>query len=167
MASNIVLVGMPGSGKSTLGRRLAESQKMLFVDTDKLIEQRYGRSLQQILNMHGYRHLRAIEQQVLCSLALQDCVISTGGSAVYSLAAMAHLRSLGNIVYLHISVATLLSRVDNSTARGLAKLPQQTLHGLYRERLPLYRRWANTIVDNNRPLSAWQMDKLVKQIKPS
>ena len=164
MAGNIILVGMPGSGKSTLGRRLAKSHAMSFLDTDELIERRCGCSLQQTLNRHGYLYLRAIEQNVLSALQLENHVISTGGSAVYSAVAMAHLRSLGNIVYLHISMSTLLARVDNSTARGLAKLPQQSLHSLYRERLPLYRRWANVTIDNNRPLSAWQFEELVSKI---
>ena len=165
MGGNIIFVGMPGSGKSTLGRRLAKTHSMSFVDTDELIERRFGASLQQLLNRHGYLLLRELEQQVLCSLKLQNHVISTGGSAVYSAASMEHLASLGSIVYLHISVVTLLSRVNNSDARGLAKLPQQSLPSLYRERLPLYRRWANITIDNNRPMSAWQFEELVSQIE--
>ena len=155
---------MPGSGKSTLGRRLAEYKGLAFVDTDDLIEQAHGCSLQSILDRHGYLQLRAVEQEVLCTLQLENHVIATGGSVVYSDKAMRHLASLGAVVYLHISINTLVGRVNNTAARGLAKLPSQTLRGLYRERLPLYRQWADTTIDNNWPLSAWRFTQLEKQI---
>ena len=163
--SNIVLIGMPGSGKSTLGRRVARLQGLQFLDTDKLIEQRYGHSLQHIVNRHGYRYLRSIEAEVLSSLKLQNHLIATGGSAVYSDVAMRHLATSSRIIYLRISLPTLRQRVDNTASRGLAKLPGVSLQALYRERLPLYQAYAETTVDNNWPLSAWQLEKISNQMK--
>lgn len=162
--SNIVLIGMPGSGKTTLGQRLAGLLTMQFVDTDKIIEQRVGYSLQQLVNQRGHRFMRVIEEQTLTSLTLENHVIATGGSAVYSTAAMQHLARSGSIVYLHISLPILLQRVTNSASRGLVKLPRISLPHLYRERLPLYRQWAEVTVENNHPLTAWQFDKFVKQL---
>ena len=162
--SNLLLIGMPGCGKSTLGRQVARLLGLQFLDTDELIEQRYGHSLQHLVNRHGYRYLRRIEADVLSSLDLQNHVISTGGSAVYSDAAMRHLTASSRIIYLSISLPTLMQRVDNSASRGLAKLPGVSLQAIYRERLPLYQRYAEITVDNNRPLSAWQLEKIVKQM---
>ncbi|NNC99576.1 MAG: shikimate kinase [Gammaproteobacteria bacterium] len=159
-----MLIGLPGSGKTTIGKRFARSYNLKFLDTDALIEQRYGYSLQQLMNRHGHKFIRSIEEQALSSLNLQNHVISTGGSAVYSELAMSHLQASSCIVYLQISLATLLRRVNNTSNRGLVMLPHYSLPTLYHERLPLYRRWAQVIIDNNRPLTAWQFDRIAAQI---
>lgn len=142
--SNIVLIGMPGSGKSTLGALLAQRLKMRFVDTDNLIEQHCGSSLQQYLDLNGYLALRELEESVLLSLQLHNTVIATGGSAVYSEQAMQYLSLSSTIVYLRASLQTLRLRIDNYESRGLAKPAEQSFDELFDERMALYERWADT-----------------------
>jgi shikimate kinase len=144
--SNIVLIGMPGSGKSTVGVLLARLTARRFLDTDMLIRKATGRTLQEIVDTDGYMVLRKIEEGVLVSLDYHDHVIATGGSAVYSQVAMEHLKSDGLIVFLDADLATVESRVHDSATRGLAKRPDQTLADLFAERLPLYTKYADVTV---------------------
>ena len=146
MRSNIVLIGMPGSGKSTVGVILAKLTERSFVDTDVLIQVSEGKSLQRIVDKEGYMALRAIEGRVLLELDCRNHVIATGGSSVYSHAAMEHLRKDGVIVFLDTPLATLESRIRNFVTRGLAKRPGQSLAELFEERCPLYTRYAELIV---------------------
>lgn len=162
--SNIILIGMPGAGKSTIGKRLAVHFDKKFIDADDLLEKQNGHPIQYLLDCFGLNRLSEMEEKLLCSLNLENHVISTGGSAVYSEIAMRHLKDIGLLVYLSISNATLLKRVDNVSSRGLVKLPKDTLSELYHQRTPLYEKWAEVTFDNNRPLSAWQFAKLVDQI---
>jgi len=143
--SNIVLIGMPGSGKSTVGVILAKMASLDFVDTDILI-QRAGKSLQEIIDANGYLVLRRIEEEVLLKLDCCDHVIATGGSAVYSPAAISHLKEDGVIVFLDVDIETLQSRIRNYETRGLAKRPDQTLEELFAERLALYREYADITI---------------------
>ena len=143
----VVLIGMPGAGKSTLGAALAARRGLSFVDTDALIEQREKQSLQEIVNQRGYLQLREIEERILLSLDCHNDVVAAGGSAVYSAKAMAHLAQLGTIVYLQVSLETLQQRIDNYESRGLARSPGQSLADLYAERSPLYARYATTIIN--------------------
>jgi shikimate kinase len=145
--SNIVLIGMPGSGKSTVGVLLAKLLGKNFVDTDVLIQTQQGRSLQDIVDNSGYLTLRAIEERVLLGLLLRNCVIATGGSAVYSLSAMEHLRADGIGIFLDADLATLKSRVRDFATRGLAKRADQTLEDLFKERCALYRKYADITIE--------------------
>ncbi len=145
--SNIVLIGMPGSGKSAIGPMLAQLASMDFIDTDSLIRASEGRSLQDIVDANGHMALREIEERVLLGVSHQDHVIATGGSAVYSRAGMEHLRSMGAIVFLHVDLETLTSRIKDYETRGLAKAPGQTLEDLFRERAALYRRYADLTIE--------------------
>jgi shikimate kinase len=145
--SNIVLVGMPGSGKSTVGVLLAKLLGKNFVDTDVLIQTQQGCSLQDIVDNSGYLTLRAIEERVLLGLLLRNCVIATGGSAVYSLSAMEHLRTDGIGIFLDADLATLKSRVRDFATRGLAKRADQTLEDLFKERCALYRKYADITIE--------------------
>lgn len=145
--SNIILIGMPGSGKSAIGLVLAQLTSMDFVDTDSLIRETTGRSLQDIVDVEGPEAFRRIEEEVLLKLDRHDHVIATGGSAVYSSAAMAHLKKDGIIVFLDVDLATLRSRIQDYGTRGLAKRPDQTLQDLFDERLDLYRKYADVIVN--------------------
>ena len=113
--TNVVLIGMPGCGKSTLGRRLAKIRGMSFVDTDTLIERAEKKSLQDIVNRRGVRYLRQLESHVLSNMTVENTVIATGGSAVYSHAAMRHLGANGVVVYLQISLTTLVQRASNKS----------------------------------------------------
>lgn len=144
--SNIVLIGMPGSGKSTVGVILAKMASLDFVDTDILIQMAAGKSLQKIIDADGYLVLRRIEEEVLLKLACRNHVIATGGSAVYSPAAISHLKKDGVIVFLDVDIETLQSRIRNYETRGLAKRPDQTLEELFAERLALYREYADITI---------------------
>jgi shikimate kinase len=150
MRSNIVLVGMPGSGKSTVGVILAKLTERSFVDTDVLVQVSEGKSLQRIVDEEGNMALRAIEERILLGLDYHNYVIATGGSSVYSHAAMEHLKTDGFIVFLDAPLATLESRIRNFATRGLAKRPGQGLAELFEERYPLYTRYANLIVNCGR-----------------
>jgi len=145
--SNIVLIGMPGSGKSTVGIILAKLTSRSFIDTDVLIQTREVRSLQDIVDHDGYLFLREIEEKTLLGLDLRNHVIATGGSAVYSPAAMRHLKSDGVIVFLDVNLETLKVRVSDYATRGLAKRPDQNVDDLFAERSALYRKYADMIID--------------------
>jgi shikimate kinase len=135
---NVILIGMPGSGKSTVGVLLAKQLARDFLDTDVLIQVREGRPLQQILDAGGVDALRRIEEESLCELACAGTVVATGGSAVYSAPAMEHLGAGGPIVYLEVPLDELRRRVTNFASRGIAKAPNQSFADLYAERQPLY-----------------------------
>jgi len=141
--TNIILIGMPGAGKSTIGNLLAKKTAHSFVDTDSLIEETTKRSLQNIVDRDGYIALRAIEEQIILSLNLTNHVIATGGSAAYSKSAMVHLKAGGVVVFLDVDISVLQSRIDNFDTRGLAKRPEQSFTELFEERSRLYAAYAD------------------------
>lgn len=145
-SSNIVLIGMPGAGKSTVGVILAKHASCSFVDTDVLIQTRHRRSLQDIVDRDGYMELRRIEEEVLLSLDVRNSVIATGGSAVYSSRAMQHLKDSGIVVFLQVELAVLEARVHDYGTRGLAKRPDQDFSDLFQERTALYSRYADITI---------------------
>lgn len=147
--TNIVLIGMPGSGKSTVGVILAKMLAKSFLDTDILIQQRTSRTLQEIVDSSGHMVLRAIEEQTLLSVNCQETVIATGGSAAYSEPAMRHLGQQGTVVFLDVDLATLERRISNYHTRGLAKRPEQSFEDLFAERLLLYKKYAEIVVKNS------------------
>lgn len=144
--SNIVLIGMPGAGKSTVGVLLAKETARSFVDTDLSIQEAEQRSLQDILDSEGYLQLRTIEERVLLTLQLTYHVVATGGSAAYSEKAMHHLRAGGVVVFLDVPSDVLLQRIHNFGTRGIARRPDQTWDDLVAERLALYRKYADIVV---------------------
>lgn len=147
----VSLTGMPGAGKSTVGVLLAKHLGKDFVDTDLLIQHQSGKTLQAIVDSEGYLALLEIEQSILQQLQVDNCVIATGGSVVYSESSMNHLKRLGPVVYLKVPFATVEQRVDDEASRGLARKPGQGLEALYRERTPLYERYADFTVDAGVP----------------
>jgi shikimate kinase len=145
--SNIVLIGMPGSGKSTIGVILAKLTARDFVDTDVLIQISQGCTLQDIVDTQGYMALREVEERILLKLDCFSHVIATGGSAVYSHAAMTHLKSNGIAVFLNVALPVLEARIHDYATRGLAKRPGQSLGALLKERLTLYTRYADVTIE--------------------
>ena len=144
--TNIVLIGMPGSGKSTVGIILAKMTSRDFIDTDVLIQVSQGKSLQTIVDNDGYLVLRQIEEKELLALNCRNHVIATGGSAVYGPKAMAHLKSNGIIVFIDVDLHTLESRITDYKSRGLAKPPNQSFEELFEERLKLYKQYADITI---------------------
>ncbi len=143
------LIGMPGSGKSCMGRSVSSKMKLTLIDSDKMIEKREGQRLQDIIDERGVEEFRQIEEEVLLSIECPpgvNAILSTGGSAVYSERGMEHLRSLGKVIYLYCSADTIIDRVDNFADRGIVLKPGQDLRGLYDERHPLYSKYADITV---------------------
>jgi shikimate kinase len=143
---NVVLIGMPGVGKSTVGVLLAKRLGYAFIDTDIYIQVREGRSLQELIRAHGAEEFCRIEEDHILSLAVDYHVIAPGGSAVYRPKAMAHLKANGVAVHLDISVERLKRRLEDVDARGVVIAPGQTVASLYLERLPLYLAYADATV---------------------
>lgn len=144
---NIVLIGMPGAGKSTIGVLLAKSMLMDFVDTDLLIQKKCAESLCGIIAAKGIEEFLKIENDVICENNFENCVIATGGSAVYGEEAMAKLRADGVAVYLKLSPEELVRRIDNIHTRGIAMKEGTSIADLYAERAPLYEKYADITVD--------------------
>ena len=144
---NIVLIGMAGAGKSTLGVLLAKTLGMDFIDTDLLIQQQTGLLLQQLLDREGMDAFLQTEERIVCALETAGSVIATGGSVVYSARAMEHLAQNGCIVFLDVPYAQLEKRLTNITTRGVVMKKGYTLRDLYQERQTLYRQYAQVTVD--------------------
>lgn len=144
---NVILTGMPGSGKSTVGVLLAKTLGMEFLDCDLVIQSRENALLQDIINSRGIEAFLEAEQKALLSIRPENTVISTGGSAVCREKSMLHMGALGVVVYLRLSPRALAERVNNITSRGIAMEKGQTLEDIYRLRAPLYERYADLTVD--------------------
>ena len=149
---NIILIGMPGCGKSTVGVLLAKALGYDFIDTDVVIQLQEGEVLQELVACRGYLELRRIEQNVLLSLQITRTVLATGGSAVYSEAAMAALANNGTIVYLAAPLTVIAGRIHNFASRGIACPRDQDLAAIYAERVPLYEQYAELTVEASAPV---------------
>ncbi len=160
MSKGIVLIGMAAAGKTTVGKLLADLRSCPFVDADECIEQQHGARLQHIVDTQGYTAFKRIEEQVLLGIDPSDCVLATGGSAIYSDPAMRHLARLAHVVYLNVPAPILQSRLANADQRGLARKPGQTFESLLAERLPLYQRYAEISVDSQ-GLSALETARMI------
>ncbi len=144
---NITLIGMPGSGKSTVGQALAKRLGLQFVDVDQVIIRKTGQTLAEILDDVGDAGFRQVEERINAELDVQDSVIAPGGSVIYGPRAMAHLRDISTVVYLQVEHDELLRRLGDLHARGVSILPGQTFRDLYNERCPYYERYAHLIMD--------------------
>ena len=144
---NIVLIGMPGCGKSTVGVVLAKALGMEFVDSDLVIQSTMHATLAQLIEQHGDDGFRDIENRVNASIDVQNSIIATGGSVVYGAEAMAHLKSIGTVVYLRLTCENITERLGDLHARGVTIKPGWTLRDLYNERCPLYEQYADIVQD--------------------
>ena len=144
---NIVLIGMPGAGKSTVGVVLAKNMGMSFMDSDLVIQEQEGRKLHEIIEECGSDGFLKVEERVNASLTPSNTVIATGGSVVYGERAMEHLGEIGIICYLRLSYEGISDRLGDLAKRGVVLKEGQTLLDLYQERTPLYERYANIVID--------------------
>ena len=152
MKNSISLIGMAGAGKSTVGRELANILNFRLIDSDVLIEEQQGKSLQKILDDEGYIRLREIENSVLKNLHFKEIILSTGGSAVYSDEAMKHIQQNSKVIFLDVSFNEILERVPNFHERGFAKAPSQSIEDAFEERQELYNKYSHHIVSNSEDL---------------
>jgi len=160
---NIVLIGMPGVGKSTVGVLLAKRSGYSFLDTDIYIQTREGRSLQEVIADLGAKGFCGLEERHLLSISLKTHVIATGGSVVYSHKAMQHLRRDGFVVHLDLNCAKLKKRLDDIEQRGVVIAPGQNIEDLYAERDLLYRKYADVTIETD-DLAPDQVVQLVYEI---
>ena len=147
MMNNIVLIGMPGVGKITVGVILAKELGYQFLDADLLIQKRENRLLKEIIEQEGVDGFIEIENQVNASIEADRTVVATGGSVVYGEEAMAHLKKIATVIYLRLSYEELEKRLGNLKNRGVVLREGQTLKDLYEERIKLYEKYADLIVD--------------------
>lgn len=144
----ITLIGLPSSGKSTLGVLLAKALGLSFIDTDIIIQEKEKALLHEIIEKKGAEGFLELENKVINELDVKDAVVATGGSAIFGIDAMSHLKSFGKIVYLKISYEALLSRLGDYTHRGVVMKEGETLEDLYKTRIPLYEKWCDITVDS-------------------
>lgn len=147
MKNNIVLIGMPGAGKSTVGVLLAKALNYDFVDTDLIIQKENNKKLFEIIEEKGLEEFIRIENETLGRLETKGAVIATGGSAIFGKEAMEHLSNMGHIVYIRLSCQEIIRRVNNITTRGIAMKKGKTMEDVYKERVPLYEKYADITVD--------------------
>lgn len=144
--SNVVLIGMPGCGKSTCGVLAAKALLKNFFDTDLLLQGLEQERLQNIIDNKGIEYFLEAEEKAILSLDINATVIATGGSVVYSEKAMEHLKSMGKVVFLHLEYETMVKRISNITTRGVVLKQGTTLKDMYDERLPLYEKYADKTI---------------------
>lgn len=159
--NNIVLIGMPGCGKSTIGVVLAKVLGYRFLDADLLIQEQEGRRLSQIIEEEGIQGFDQIENQVNASIQAERTVIATGGSVVYGREAMEHLGAIGTILYIKLPYEEIQKRLGDLNERGITIKDGQTLLDLYRERVPLYEKYAHLTVETD----GLELRDSVKRIK--
>lgn len=147
MKNNLILVGMPGSGKSTCGVLAAKALCKSFIDTDLLIQAEEGTSLQTIINSKGNDYFAKVEEKVLSNLQAENSIISTGGSAIYYEEALNHLKENGMIVYLRVSYNQMMKRIKNMRSRGILLKNGQTIKDMFMARECLYELNADCVID--------------------
>lgn len=144
---NIILIGMPGSGKSTVGVVLAKKLGCRFVDSDLVIQEQSGKLLHQLIEELGEAGFLALENRINSEIQTKEAVIATGGSAVYGKEAMFHFKEMGTVVYLMLPFEELKERLGDLHERGVVIKEGATLRDLYEERSPLYEKYADIIID--------------------
>lgn len=161
---NIILTGMPGAGKSTIGIVLAKVLGYDFIDPDLLIQKEKGKFLWQIIDEVGMEGFNAIEEEINSKIQAVHSVIAPGGSVVYGPKAMEHLKSIGTVVYLDVDLELLEKRIGNLERRGVVKKTGQTLKHLYDERLPLYHKYADVIIHEHNDSISETVASIVEEL---
>ena len=163
--NNITLIGMPGAGKSTIGVVLAKVLGYQFLDSDLLIQKQEKRRLSEIIEEEGYKGFKDVENRVNASIEAENTVIATGGSVVDCEEAMEHLKSIGTVVYLILSLNALSKRLGNLKGRGVLLREGQNLTDLYEERTPLYEKYADIVIDEEGKDLEASLEILLKTLK--
>lgn len=164
---NLIFIGMPAAGKSTVGVVVAKRLGMEFIDTDLLIQKQEGRLLREIIAQEGEEGFLRIENQVNCSVQAENAVISPGGSVVYCEDAMKHLKEIGTVVYLQVSYQTIKKRIRNPKKRGVVLKEGQTLRDLYEERTRLFERYADITISEEGCEIEETIEHVLEQIEAS
>jgi len=162
---NIVLIGMSGVGKSTLGVLLAKALGLDYVDTDIVIQQHEGRLLQDIIDNDGIEKFMKIEENIVSKLNVNNCVIATGGSVIYSQIAMNILKQGGQVIYLHIPYEEIKKRLLNIKTRGIVIKKGYSLKDVYEERVPLYIKYSDKILDCSNKDIEYCISEIIKKIQ--
>ena len=162
--TNITLIGMPASGKSSVGVVLAKRLGKKFVDTDIVIQEKYGKLLKELIEEHGDEGFREIEDEVNAGLDLDNSIISPGGSVVYGENAMRHLKEISVIIYLELSYTAIKSRLGDLRERGITLKEGQSLKDLYLERVPLYEKYADITVNEMKKSLAKTIDEICERL---
>ena len=158
--SNIVLIGMPGAGKSTVRVILAKTLGFSFCDTDLIIQKKEGYTLQGIISKKGIKYFLEKEKNIICSLDLKQHVIAPGGSVIYHDVAMEYLKQNGIVIYLDVPYKELKKRIADMKTRGIVKTNNQSFQDIFNERIPLYKQVADISITCNRK----NMEKIVEEI---
>ncbi len=143
---NIILIGMPGSGKSTLGVVLAKKMGYSFIDSDIVIQDTYGCTLEELIDKHGDAGFIKIENDINCSISPEHTIIATGGSAVYGKEAMEHFKEIGTVIYLKVSEKELESRLGSLKERGVVSNGKTTIEEIFEDRKRLYEKYADIVI---------------------
>lgn len=162
---NIILIGMPGAGKSTIGVILAKVLGFQFLDADLVIQEVEGRLLKDIIEQDGVDAFIQIENNVNKAIDVNKTVIATGGSVIYGEEAMQHLKSIGTVIYLKLSYKTISNRLGNISQRGVVLKEEQDLTALYKERHPLYEFYADIVIDSENMEIEETMETIVERIR--
>ena len=155
---------MAGAGKSSIGKELAKRLESNFVDSDLVIEKKYGKSLQDILNQNGNRRFKEIEEVTLLSVEFNQIILATGGSAVFCDNAMKYIKANSTVIYLEVPYEDISARIANFSERGLLKRSDQTIKEAYKEREGLYQHYADHIIINNGMMDSC-LNKILNLIK--
>jgi len=163
--NNIILIGMPGVGKSTVGVLLAKALGMDFIDTDLIIQKKMKRTLQDIIDSEGLEYFIELENEIVSEVCVDETVVATGGSVVYGQAAMDNLKKQGKVVYLELECSELLKRLSNIQTRGVAMKKGQSLENLLEERDILYRKYADFTLSEDGLSIEETVTRLVSEFK--
>lgn len=165
MNDDVILIGMPGAGKSTVGVLLAKALGYDFIDTDLIIQGRLNNRLYKIIEEHGIDYFLQAENKIVSEVSADHTVIATGGSVVFGKEAMEHLRQMGKVVYIKLGCDEIKRRVNNITTRGIVMKKDETIEDIYSERAPLYERYADITVDVGNTTIEEAVEKILRLLE--